>query len=124
MFRTDLSSANVFKFKEFINSVVVAAELEQEETTWQNTHTEDLGVVAINEEKPIIKSTYKWYHYEEEVSDFDIKKHLAELNLVSDSSEASIEEKNKVMLALMRLRDQEKITYDDYLNEISELWKE
>lgn len=124
MFRTDLRSANVFNFKEFINSVVVETELEQEEKTWQNSHNEDLDVVEINEEKPIIESTYKWYHYEEEVSDFDIKKHLAELNLATDYSEASIEEKNKVMLELMRLRDQEKITYDDYLNEISELWKE
>ena len=42
---------------------------------------------------------------------------------MTDYRIVSTEEKNKIMLELMRLKEQKVITPDDYLDEVSELWK-
>jgi hypothetical protein len=127
MFNSDLRSANVFNFKEFLNSVQKDTFTEQveEEVIYEETNFEDTENPHISEEpkEKVVHQTYIWQHYEEEKSDFDIKKHLRVQNLPTDYRLASIEDKNKVMIELMRLRDQGKITQDDYLDEISELWK-
>ncbi|MCK9470541.1 MAG: hypothetical protein WC006_03210 [Bacilli bacterium] len=126
MFNADIKSANVFNFKEFINA---------SKEDYQDTFNRDFEEVDSFEEAEIVEDTpkdpneslisqtYVWQHYEEEKSDFNIKAHLNSLNLDTDYLNASLEDKNKVMLELMKLRDQNKITYDDYLDEISELWK-
>lgn len=126
MFNPELRSANVFNFKKFINSV-----LEEESTIGEKqdnikevyAKVEDVKHEEEKDEK-VVSSTYKWYHYEEDVSDFDIASYLVKLNLNPNYKEATLEEKNKIMIELMKLKDQNIITYDDYLNEISKLWKE
>jgi len=125
MFSPELRSSNVFNFKEFINSVIVDLNKEDE------IKDVEAKVVDIkkdmnndnNQENIQVNSTYKWFHYEEEVSNFDIKGYLESLNLPTDYQNATTDEKNKIMLELMHLRKENKITYDDYLNEISKLWK-
>lgn len=134
MFRSDIRSANVFNFKEFINSVPEASsyddeyeELEpvEEFIEEEKVSTDNLNEENLEEETPgkVINKTYLWYHYEEEKSGFNIKGFLKEANLPTNYASASLEDKNKIMLELMRLRDNDKITQDDYLDEISELWK-
>ena len=66
---------------------------------------------------------YSWARDEDVRSDFNIKKHLQELGFITDYRIIDSEEKNKIMLELMRLKEQKTITQDDYLYEVSELWK-
>lgn len=128
MFNSDIKSANVFNFKEFINSAINTYEEEFEEyredfdnSGFNNYDESTTESESLNE--GIVTTTYKWHHYEEEKSDFDIKLHLESMGLPTNYQTATVEDKNLVMLELMRLRDQNKITQDDYLDEISELWK-
>lgn len=126
MFNPELRSANVFNFKKFINSVFEeepTSNLEKQDMIKEvQVKVEDVKQEEVKEKT--VLTTYKWYHYEEEISDFDIISHLKKLNLNPIYKEATLEEKNKIMIELMKLKDQNIITYDDYLNEISKLWKE
>ena len=125
MFSPDIKAANVFNFKEFISAARDDVQYDyinvENNLTHQEIHEEKAEEVQ-NKER-VVNQTYVWHHYEEEKSDFDFKKHLSELNLPTNYELASLEDKNKIMLELMRLKDQNKITQDDYLDEISELWK-
>lgn len=127
MFNADIKSANVFNFREFLKATKEDIDNEYEEAEDKPIYEDSINdkyeepVEEVKER--VISQTYVWQHYEEEKSDFNFKEYLENLNLPSHYSTASIEDKNKVMLELMKLRDQNKITQDDYLDEISELWK-
>lgn len=129
MFNPDIKSANVFNFKSFLNAASQDMQADYNEETKDKTYNdiyEEENPVEVKEEpskERIVNPTYVWHHYEEEKSDFDFKTHLNGLNLPTNYETASLEDKNKIMLELMRLKDQNKITQDDYLDEISELWK-
>lgn len=125
LFNPDLKNENVFNFKEFLNSEIPSEVddyidvevLESEEDTQVSNSEDD------NNENTFIKNNYIWSHYEEERSNFNIKNHLKDQGYITKYQLASEEEKNQIMLELMKLRDQKRITQDDYLEEISELWK-
>lgn len=129
MFSPDIKSANVFNFKDFLNAA--SQDIQEDyvdatsDSTYNDTYEDDKVTEDVEEQNKerVVNQTYVWHHYEEEKSDFDFKGHLSELNLPTNYEIASLEDKNKIMLELMRLKDQNKITQDDYLDEISELWK-
>lgn len=68
---------------------------------------------------------YKRYErdVEAEYSEFNIKDYLEKEGFSSDYSQLSEEDKNQITLKLMYLKDKNLITVDDYLEEISKLWK-
>lgn len=132
MFNPDIKSNNVFNFKEFLQNSI------EEETKYPEgeviNHFEE-NKFDINDndyrfedtkilEERLIHDSYIWQHYEEKKSDFNIKKYLEEQNYNTNYSSLSKEDKNNIMLVLMLLKAEKKITDDDYLDEISELWKE
>ena len=53
----------------------------------------------------------------------DIKAYLQSLGYITDYKLLSEEEKNKIMLELMRLKDTEQITLKKYYEETYQLWK-
>ena len=126
MFNSDIKSANVFNFKEFLQSSTPSFEENQSYNNYPERDfvvSEEIVEEETKEPEKVVNQTYVWQHYEEEKSDFDFRSHLSNMNLPTNYKQASAEEKNNIMLELMRLRDQDKITHDDYLDEISELWK-
>ncbi|MDD4388135.1 MAG: hypothetical protein PHV87_02850 [Bacilli bacterium] len=120
-------SKNVFNFKEFIISVEKSLkDRETEEEEYIITEAIQTDDEEGKKESEISKYTphYSWARDEEERSNFNIKKHLQDLGFITNYRIVDEEEKNKIMLELMRLKDKKIITQDDYLQEISELWKE
>lgn len=119
---------NVFNFKEFILSVEKS--LQEREDANADEYIPAEAEIMDEDKKTGEETTadtyvphYSWARDEEERSGFNIKKHLQELGFVTDYRIVSTEEKNKIMLELMRLKEQKVITSDDYLDEVSELWK-
>lgn len=53
----------------------------------------------------------------------DVKAYLQSLGFVTEYKILSEEEKNKIMLELMRLKDNQQISLNKYYEETSELWK-
>ena len=53
----------------------------------------------------------------------DIKAYLQDLGYVTEYSALSEDEKNNIMIELMKLKEQGKISLDDYYEESAELWK-
>ena len=109
----------VFDFKEFITRNIEEKEIDEFEI---------INIEADKEEKEeeTVREIYsKVSRYDEdEKSDFSIKTYLQDKGFVTDYKIASEEEKRSIMLELMRLRDEAKITNDEYLEEAYRLWKE
>lgn len=125
LFNPDLKKENVFNFKEFLNSEIPTETDDYIDVEVLESETDDQAMTKEDnqDENGFIQNNYIWSHYEEERSNFNIKSYLKDLGYITNYQLASEEEKNQIMLELMKLRDQRKITQDDYLEEISELWK-
>jgi len=122
-----------FDFEKFVNSEefdnFISKEIEKpvleikaENITVEDAR-EDETTVVIKEE--VIEPVYKRYErdVESEHSDFNFTKYLEKEGLPTDYSQLDDETKNQITLRLMYLKDQNLITVDDYLKEISKLWK-
>lgn len=59
----------------------------------------------------------------EDIVDLDVEKYLKDAGFITDYNIASEDEKNMIMLELMKLRDGKKISKDKYLEETYKLWK-
>lgn len=130
MFSESERKKNVFNFKEFILSVEKS--LQEKENELEEyfpaeaeslTEDENSGEAITGTYAENYVPHYSWARDEDVRSDFNIKKHLQELGFITDYRIIDSEEKNKIMLELMRLKEQKTITQDDYLYEVSELWK-
>lgn len=115
-FDPETRKENVFNFKEFIETEIkeniVEAEVVSEETEEQQT----------KEPEPYDYGNNKRYSDDEDTG-FNIKNFLSEKGYITVYKGLSEEEKNKIMLELMHLRDEKKISKDEYIMEVSELWK-
>lgn len=109
----------VFDFKEFITREIEEKEINEFEI---------INIEAEKEEKEeeTVREIYsKVGRYDEdEKSNFSIETYLQDKGFVTNYKIASEDEKRSIMLELMRLRDEAKITNDEYLEEAYRLWKE
>lgn len=73
----------------------------------------------------VTEPVYKRYErdVEAEFSNFNIKEYLEKEGFSTDYTQLNHETKNQITLRLMYLKDQNLITVDDYLKEISKLWR-
>ena len=122
-----------FDFEKFINSDefdhFLSKEIEKpvfeikpEDVTVEEV-MEDGTIVVIKEE--VTEPVYKRYErdVEVELSNFNFIEYLEKEGLPTDYAQLDDETKNQITLRLMYLKDQNLITVDDYLKEISKLWK-
>ncbi len=122
-----------FDFEKFVNSEEFDDFLSKEiEKPTLEIKAEDITVEEAREDGTIIvakeevtKPVYKRYErdVEAEHSDFNFVKYLEKEGLPTDYTQLDDETKNQITLRLMYLKDQNLITVDDYLKEISKLWK-
>jgi len=127
LFDKEIRSENVFNFKEFLSSTFSfpADEQETEEDEYDGREEDEEEAEEKEEEpdrRPRIEE-YPWSRREDEESGFNIAGYLREKGFITDYNVLSESEKNQIMLELMRLRDEKKITKDEYLEEIMKLWK-
>ena len=118
MFDQKKRKEGVFNFKEFINQPIEEAKIDQFEVI----ETEPIEEEEIPTEREIYSKMNKYD--DEERSEFPLSEYLRDKEFMTDYKIASEEEKQQIMLELMRLRDEKKITNDDYLEEAYKLWKE
>lgn len=116
MFNKEKRKEGVFNFKEFLN------------TDYEETPKSEFDIIDLEpskedgeEEKEIYE---KRISYEEERTNFPLKEYLQDKGFITDYKIAQEEEKQKIMLELMKLRDDKKISEDEYLEEAYRLWKE
>lgn len=107
-----------FKFSEFIEKEISEEKLEEI----------DISRIKYFEEKKEKEEPKEVYtkqdkHVQDEESGFSVKEYLSSKGFNLDYSSLNDEEKNKIMLELMMLKDNHKITQDEYLMETYELWK-
>lgn len=119
MFSKERRKEGVFDFKNF---------LEANPTLHGNDDWIEVKPESEIEEKVIgdkPKEVYnKGYRYfDDDIISIDIQKHLQDAGFVVDYFLASDEEKNMIMLELMHLKNERKISNDVYLEEIYKLWK-
>lgn len=124
MFDKDIRSKDVFNIKEFLEKNI--EEEYREEVSVQKII--DLDDNNYNEEKPEeVKSVYDKLKddnfYSNEASGFPLEDYLKDKGFILDYSLIDDEEKNKIMLELINLKDSHKITNDEYLEEVYKLWK-
>ena len=63
-------------------------------------------------------------NFEEPIDEIkDIKAYLRDKGFITEYNALSEEEKNNIMIELMALKDQKKISLNDYYKETLELWK-
>lgn len=120
MFSKEKRSEGVFNFKEFLS------ENFNEEPKSEFDIIDIAPVEEKDKEPNSEREIYqKMFRYDDdEVSGFQIKEYLQDKGFVTDYKLASEEEKQKIMLELMKLKNDKKITEDEYLEEAYRLWKE
>lgn len=120
MFDKEKRSEGVFNFKKFIS----------EDFNEERKNEFDIIDIApieekdekLNSEREIYQKTFRYD--DDEISGFKIQEYLQDKGFVTDYKLASEEEKQKIMLELMKLKNDKKITEDEYLEEAYKLWKE
>ncbi len=129
MFNERLRKEDTFDFKEFLNqnfdeNIQEPDTIDLDEDEFSVEKEEDLKQDESLDKQPknVYEKSYK--DIEEEKSGFSISDYLRDKGLITDYKIASEEEKQSIMLELMRLRDEKKITNDEYLEEAYKLWKE
>lgn len=120
MFSKEKRSEGVFNFKEFLSE-------DFNEEPKNEFDIIDIAPVEekdeeLNSEREIYQKMFRYD--DDEVSGFKIKEYLQDKGFVIDYKLASEEEKQKIMLELMKLKNDKKITEDEYLEEAYRLWKE
>lgn len=119
MFSKEVRKEGVFDFKEFIDKQITS----QDNDDWIEVKPESDMEKPANQENP--REVYeKGHRYDDdEISSINVSKHLQDAGFVVDYSLAGDEEKNMIMLELMHLKNERKISNDVYLEEIYKLWK-
>jgi hypothetical protein len=127
MFNDDVKSQNVFNFREFLNSTFEEEpQTYPEATVSAQNHEENADEPQGNmtsESERVHQVYHSWSRDDDDTSGFDIGNYLKSRGLSADYSTAKEEEKNLIMLELMKLRDSHTITQDDYYQEVGSLWK-
>lgn len=118
MFNSKNRKEGVFNFKEFVNQQIEEDRVNQFEIVEIEPEEEE----DVPTEREIYSKMNKYD--DEERSEFPLSDYLRDRGFMTDYKIASEEEKQQIMLELMRLRDEKKITNDDYLEEAYKLWKE
>lgn len=123
MFDKNKRSEGIFQFKDFLSqnfdeepkSEFDVIDIKPEE----NQEEEEIAEKAHNE---IYQKSVRYDN--EEKSNFPLEEYLKDKGFVTDYKLAQEEEKQKIMLELMKLKNDKKITEDEYLEEAYKLWKE
>lgn len=126
MFKDDVKSQNVFNFREFLNSAFEEPQTYPEATVIVQEHEEDEEEPhdnAASEQESPHYVYHSWSRDDDDTSGFDIGSYLKSRGLSADYTLANEEEKNRIMLELMKLRDSHTITQDDYYREVGSLWR-
>lgn len=120
MFSKEKRKEGTFNFKEFLSS-----EFNEEPKS-------EFDIIDINPleetndeaetEREIYQKSLRDDEFEE--SNFPLADYLRDKGFITDYKFASEDEKQKIMLELMKLKDDKKITEDEYLEEAYKLWKE
>mgnify|MGYP000891920745 CR=1 FL=1 len=126
LFNKEIRSQNVFNFREFISSNFDASQSQvyneaDYEVIEEGDYSKESGVE--NEEETYFEKHYAWARDEDETSGFDLNGYLQSKGFVTEYRILSEDEKNLIMLELMRLKDEKRITRDEYLEETAKLWK-
>ncbi|HBP25583.1 MAG TPA: hypothetical protein DD618_01325 [Acholeplasmatales bacterium] len=125
MFDPKIKSEPGFNFREFINQEPLEPAIQPSQETSEML-PESAPTIQPQEPTVIPASSirnYSWVRDEEEHSGFNVAAYLKDLGFITDYALDGEDEKNRIMLELMKLRDQKKITHDDYLEETTKLWK-
>ncbi len=114
-----------FNFREFLNQDNREPE---NRPSFEVPETLQESAPAIQAQEPTVIPAgsirnYSWVRDEEEHSGFNVTEYLKDQGFITDYVLDGEDEKNRIMLELMKLRDQKKITHDDYLEETAKLWK-
>ena len=117
IFSTTKRKEGVFDFKAFINEEA----LKQDNDDWIEVKPEAKTKVAPGEHREVYKKDARYD--DDEIESIDVSSYIRDAGFVTDYSLASDDEKNMIMLELMHLRDEKKISNDVYLEEIYKLWK-
>lgn len=128
MFSKEKRMENVYSYREAMEQMLASMQSPNEIGEDDNLEFE-----VLEEERNFVqdepvdvteRKIYKRYgRTEEEESGFDIAGHLLSMGLPYHYREANTDEKYQIMQELVKLRDNHDITYDDYLRETMELWK-
>ena len=125
MFDKKIRQEGVFNFKEFLNSNI--EEAPQKEVDVDNIidlKEDDYEVSREEEEsKEVYDKVKDDFFYSDEASGFDIKGYLKDKGFVLEYKAINDDEKNQIMMELIKLKNERKITNDEYLEEVYELWK-
>jgi hypothetical protein len=119
LFAPEMRSQNVFNFREFLSTSFEMTEPQDDD--YEETVAEEIPEQSDPDYVPV--QHYPWSRVEDESSGFDIGGYLRNKGYITDYRLLGEEEKNKIMMELMYLRDQRLITKDEYLEETSRLWK-
>jgi hypothetical protein len=122
MFAEGARTEGVFDFKAFLEKEFDEVQTQADLSLGSNGNSLREESKAEGEVVPPIYRRYGRGE-EDELSNFDIGNHLRELGYITDYTAITEDEKNSIMMELMKLRDTKKITKDDYLLEIGKLWK-
>lgn len=120
IFHPDRQLNEVFQYRDFITS------LEKEEQ--QRDVVEQNNIQKKEEEKEETKiiNLYPYMREYDDEDDYegqmDITKYLREKGYNTNYKQATVEEKNDIMLELMKMRDFHDITEEQYKKEVIKLW--
>lgn len=127
MFNKEVRQEGVFNFKEFLNQNIEEDYKEEVDVSNIIDLEEDDVKVVKEETQEEPKSVYNKvkddFFYSDEASGFNIKTYLSDKGFITDYSSITDDEKNQIMLELMKLKNERKITNDEYLEEVYSLWK-
>lgn len=107
MFNNDKRKAGVLNIRAILQETTNDNQL-SEDVFWEGYHQEQTKLPEPDDDNAPI---------------MNIKEHLKELGFITTYSILNEDEKNLVMLELMRLKDSGEITAKDYYQETAELWK-
>lgn len=118
MFSPKHKSSDVFSYRKFLEEYGY-----NQDKNPSNENLDDVKEI-VEETKPSeIVNMYPFQRDYEDDEDIDVKKILQDKGYITTYSILPEEEKNQIMLELMRLRDTSEITRLAYQKEVVELWK-
>ena len=123
MFDKSIRSEGVFNFKEFLNTDIEEEERNEIDIDNVIDLEEEAPNTEVVEEKSVYKKVKDEDFYGDGESGFPLKEYLADKGFVTDYSMIGEEEKDQIMLELIKLKNEKKITNDEYLDEVYKLWK-
>lgn len=101
-------------FDDLDQNNIIEENSESEEINYPDTPSTVIPLINPNKRDEDDESTSK-------IS--DVKMYLSDLGYITDYKSLSEEEKNKIMMELIKLKNDNQISMDDYYKETYELWK-